>query len=218
MNVLEFIQKYFILLLPGIIGMLLYNKTIVYKEQHYYLEFTKIIMCSFFSFLLSDGVFYVIQLLFPCFIFSPIHIIEYIGSTANSIPSANVFASIVVAVVLACVLTKADYNNWIFIIANKLNLTHRTDNESVWDHFFDDAPVVTMRDLVTGNTYYGRVKSYSDNSSDREICFEDVKVFDKYSEFLYYAKNLYLSRAHNEFTIEVPSDKEVNNENDKQQS
>ena len=82
--------------------------------------------------------------------------------------------------------------------------------------FFDSTSVVTLRDLITGNTYYGSVASYSDNSSNREIYFDNVYVYDKYSEFLYHAEGLYLSRAHNEFTIEIPNEEEGHNINEQQ--
>jgi len=214
MSVLEFIQKYFIFLLPGIVGVLLYNKINIYKEQHYYLEFIKMIMYSFASFLLADGLFWSIKKCFPCFIFSPINVIEYISSENSTIPAANVALSIICAIVLACLLTKANYHNWIFVVANKLRLTRRIDNEAVWDHFFDESAVVTLRDVITGNAYYGSVVSYSDNSTNREIYFEDVYVYDKYGEFLYHAEGLYLSRAHNEFTIEIPKDNKEEKSNE----
>ena len=216
MSVLEFIQKYFIFLLPGIVGVLLYNKINIHKEQHYYLEFIKMILYSFVSFVFSDAMLLIVKKIFPCCIFSPINIIEYISSDNSSIPTANVILSICCDVIFACLLTKANYHNWIFIIANKLKLTRRIDNEAVWDHFFDTSSVVTFRDLVTGNTYYGSVVSYSDNSSNREIYFEDVYVYDKHSEFLYHAEGLYLSRMHNEFTVEIPNDKEEDKTNAQQ--
>lgn len=208
MSVLEFIQKYFVFLLPGIVGVLLYNKINIHKEQHYYLEFIKMILYSFVSFMVTDLLFLIILKLFPCFIGHPINIIKYIGSVDSSLPTANVIVSIIVAIIISCLLTKANYHNWIFTIANKLKLTRRIDNEAVWDHFFDTSSVVTLRDFVTGNTYYGLVVSYSDNSTNREICFNDVKVYDKYSEFLYHAESLYLSREHNEFSIEIFNDRE----------
>lgn len=214
MSILEFIQKYFIFLLPGIVGVLLYNKINIHKEQHYYLEFIKMILYSFLSFYFSDTILFVIKKIFPCFIFSPVNIISYISSEDSLIPAANVILSILCAMIFACLLTKANYNNWIFIVANKLKLTRRIDNEAVWDHVFDESSIVTLRDLVTGNSYYGSVASYSDNSSNREIYFDDVYVYDKNSNFLYHAEGLYLSRVHNEFTIEIPTKKEEEKQSD----
>lgn len=87
-----------------------------------------------------------------------------------------------------------------------MKLTRRIDNQTVWEHVFDDNDVIVLRDSVTGNTYYGKVYSFSDNSENREIYFENVSVFDENSDFLYHAEKLYLSRVHNEFTIEIQDD------------
>ena len=221
MDILTFIQKYFVLLLPGIIGILLYNKLNIHKEQHYYLEFVKVITYSIFSFVFSDVVFWIIKNLFPCFIYSPINIIPYIASNATAIPTANVVLSIIFALVLACILTKANSKNWLFRFANKLKLTRRIDNQPVWEHAFDTDDIIILRDYITKNIYYGKVISYSDNSEIREIRFEDVRVFNEHAEFLYHAEELYLSRTHNEFSIEIQNYNEfyeTERQNDEEQA
>lgn len=209
MDIFEFVQKFFLLLLPGILGSYLYASLNVQKEQHYYFEFLKIVMLSFVSYLSTDVLFLGIKKLFPCFICAPIDIIHKIGSTETAIPTANVLISIGFALILACILTKSRYENWLFKLANKLKLTRRIDNQTVWEHVFDDSNIVVLRDRVTKNTYYGKVKSYSDNSDNREIYFENVYVFDELSNPLYHAETLYLSRSHNEFTIEIQNDSQA---------
>lgn len=206
MEIIEFVQKFFLFLLPGILGSYLYATLNVQKEQHYYFELLKMIMISFVSFLLTDILFSGIKWLFPCFIYDSIDIVHQIGTAEATIPTENVLISVVFAILMACVLTKAGYKNWLFKLAVKLNLTRRIDNKTVWEHIFDDNDVVVLRDLVTRNTYYGKVCSFSDNSENREIYFEDVYVYDEHSEFLYHAEKLYLSRVHNEFTVEIQDD------------
>lgn len=206
MDIFEFLQKFFLILLPGIIGSYLYASLNVQKEQHYYFEFLKMIMLSFVAYLSTDVLFGSIRKLFPCFICAPIDIVHLIGTVEAVIPTANVLVSVVFAILWACVLTKSRYENWLFKLANRLKLTRRIDNQTVWEHVFDDSDIVVLRDRVTKNTYYGKVVSYSDNSENREIYFADVYVFDERSDFLYHAEKLYLSRAHNEFTIEIQND------------
>lgn len=218
MNVFEFIQKFFLFLLPGILGSYLYAALNVQKEQHYYFEFLKIIMLSFISYLATDACFGAIKKLFPCFIFNPIDIIHHIGAVESGIATANVLASVILALFWACILTRAQYENWLFKLANKLKLTRRIDNQTVWEHVFDDSDVVVLRDRITKNTYYGKVISYSDNSENREIYFGDVYVFDEYSDLLYHADKLYLSRAHNEFTVEIQNDSQSTEGENKNES
>lgn len=209
MDIFEFIQKFFLLLLPGIIGFYLYILLNIQKEEHYYLVFLKVIVISFVSYLCTDIVFAAVSSIIPCVNLNAIDIIHQIGANATTIPTANVLMSVLFALVLACLLTKVEYENWIFLIANKLHITRRTDNQTVWEHFLDENNVVILRDQVTKLSYYGKVHSYSDNSPNREIFFEDVAVFDKNSNRLYHMEKLYLSRAHNEFVLEVPDDLEI---------
>ena len=209
MDIIEFVQKFFLFLLPGILGSYLYASLNVQKEQHYYFEFLKMIMMSFVSYLLTDILFGGINWLFPCFIYDPIDIVHQIGATEATIPTGNVLVSIVFALAVACVLTRAGYENWLFRLANRMKLTRRIDNQTVWEHVFDNNDVIVLRDLITGNTYYGKVYSFSDNSENREVYFENVSVYDKNSGFLYHAEKLYLSRLHNEFTVEVHDDTRV---------
>lgn len=223
MDIFEFIQKFFLILLPGILGSYLYASLNVQKEQHYYFVFLKMIMMSFVSYLLTDALFSGIKQLFPCFIYDSIDIVHQIGAVDAVIPMENVLGAIVFSIILACVLTKAGYENWLFRLANRLKLTRRIDNQTVWEHAFDENSIIVLRDFVTKNTYYGKVVSFSDNSDNREIFFEDVYVFDEMSNPLYHAEQLYLSRAHNEFTIEIHDDTvdnkgERKDESDQEQS
>ena len=219
MDAFEFVQKFFVILLPGILGSYLYAALNVQKDQHYYFELLKIIMLSFLSYLFTDVLFGAIKKLFPCFVYGPIDIIHQIGVSNAVIPTANVIFSVIFAILFACLFTKAGYENWMFKLANKLGLTRRIDNQTVWEHVFDDSDIVVLRDQVTKNIYYGKVYSYSDNSENREIYFENEYVFDEESTPLYHAEKLYLSRAHNEFTVEIQDDSqdtkgEKNNEQD----
>ena len=203
MEFIDFLQKFFVFLIPGIIGIYLYGILNIQKEEHYYLSFLKIVMLSFASYLLTDVTFLATKMLCPCFVCDAIDILHYLGSSGTVIPTQNAIVAVLFSVILACLITKAQYRNWIFRIAAKLNITQRIDNKTVWDHIFNDSDVVVLRDEITKNVFYGKVTVYSDNSENREIYFENVRVFDNKSNFLYEAQNLYLSRAHNEFIIEI---------------
>ena len=140
--------------------------------------------------------------------YNAIDIVHKIGSNATYFPSENVILSVVWAVIISCILTKAVHENCASKIANKLKLTHRVDDRTVWERVFDTGETIVLRDHVTGNIYYGVVNVYSDDSDNREILFDKVYVSDQYGEFLYEAEALYISRAYNEFTIEIPDDDE----------
>ena len=118
------------------------------------------------------------------------------------LPTENVLAASIMGIMSVCLMTKAEYEDWIFHLANRLGLTNRADDKSVWDRVFDNGSVVTIRDMETTNTYYGEVYLFSDRGSQRELLLQDVDVYDNSSNFLYHMDFLYLSREHNRFTIE----------------
>ena len=216
MEFAELIQKFFLVLLPGTLGMLLYNKLNIRKEQHDYLEILQLICVSVASYLLADFVFWILNFI-PGFPIQPVNILNELGKSEINLPAPNIFAAVLASIFIACGMTKANAKNWLFSVANRLGITRRTDDQSVWDHFFeyDQFKFLVLRDLVTENTYSGRARIISDNSERREILFQDVCVLDKESHVLYHADFLYLSREHDQFVIEIrpkvpEDDKKIN--------
>lgn len=163
---------------------------------------------SFISFAIVDLLIGGITKLFPCLTWKAIDIIHQIGTKGLQIPIINVAVATGIAILFTGVLVKARSGNWLFRFANMLHLTKRIDNQPVWEHVFDRNDIVVVRDKVTTNTYYGRVTAYSDNSEIRELILEDVYVFDQEGERLYHTESAYLSRNHNEFTVETYNDQE----------
>lgn len=203
MEFIEFIQKFFIFLVPGILGLIIFNYYNPHKQRHYYIEFLYIILCSFFSLLTVDIVFGLIKLLFPCFIFKSLDIIRYISTMDGTMPTSNMIFSIIIAVTYALIGTKLNYHNTLFKIANKFKITYRTNNTTVWEQALAIKSYLVVRDYVTKNTYFGQVIEFSDNSEIRELLLNNVNVYDEESNFLYHAEEVFLSRLHNEFSIET---------------
>lgn len=208
MDIIEFVLQFFIFLIPGICSTLLYDSLNIRKERHYYIEILRLFFVSFISFAVVDLLICGITKLFPGLTWKPIDIVHQIGTKGLQIPIINVAVATGVAILFTGVLVKARSGNWLFWFANKLHLTKRIDNQPVWEHAFDENDNVVVRDKITTNTYYGKVSSYSDNSEIRELILEDVYVFDQDGERLYHANSVYLSRNHNEFTIETYDDHE----------
>ncbi len=137
MDFFEFVQKFFVILLSGIFGSYIYAAINIRKEQHYYLEVLKMIVLSFASYAVTDFIFGVIKGMFPCFIYAPLNIIHYIGTDKTEIPTANAATATIIGIVLAGLLTKANNENWLFRLANRLKLSHRASNQCVWDIFYE---------------------------------------------------------------------------------
>ena len=208
MDIVDFVLQFFIFLIPGICSTLLYDSLNIRKERHYYIEILRLFFVSFISFAVVDLLICGITKLFHGLTWKPIDIVHQIGTKGLQIPIINVAVATGVAILFTGILVKARSGNWLFRFANKLHLTKRIDNQPVWEHAFDRNDIVVVRDKVTTNTYYGRVVAFSDNSEIRELILEDVYIYDQEGDRLYHTESVYLSRNHNEFTVETYNDQE----------
>jgi hypothetical protein len=203
MEFIEFIQKFFVFLLPGILGLIVFNYFNPCKQKHYYIEFLYIILYSFFSFLIVDSIFALIKRCIPSVPFYPINIVTHIGTLNGEMPLVNMIAAIIVVMIIALTGTKINYRNTLFKMANKLKITYRTNNTTVWENALHDKTYVVIRDYITKNTYYGQLLEFSDASDLRELRLGSVSAFNEESELLYEVNEVFISRGHNEFSIET---------------
>lgn len=205
-ELIDFFQKFFVFLLPGIVGRFIMVTVNIHKEQHYYFEILSIIVLSTLSYLIADGLFAIICLVWPSAPVQSIGIINRLATAQLSVPFPNVCCSCVLGIVLSCLLTKAVQEDWIFKFANRLKITTRSDDKPVWNHLFDQQSTIILRDTITQNVYFGSVIRYSDNSENKEILMSDVRVFNQESVLLYQMDRVYLSRKHDAFSIEIAFD------------
>ena len=217
MDFVNFIRATFVFFLPGVLGMLLYNYLNAIKEFVIYIQAIKVILISFFSFLFTDGIFWLLDLIFENTYIKPVNIIKYITNTSNAMPISNMCVAMIFSLIIAIIFTKLDSHNTIFKLAKKTNLTYKVSSKPVWETSLSQKEYVVVRDYVSKNTFYGQVIEYSDDSSIRELLLKDVSVFTEESQLLYNAEEVFLSREHNEFSIEIfdyskQSEGEDNNE------
>ncbi len=96
--------------------------------------------------------------------------------------------------------------NW---VGRKIYASKRSGDEDTWSYFnnSDQVQWVFVRDFSNNRVYYGAVGQYSDSDQVKEIVLNDVQVFsiDK-DELLYCVEALFLSRDHDNWTIEVPGE------------
>ncbi len=205
MEIFIFIQKVFVFLIPGAIFVKICEYFIPHKEKHYYFQLLSMLLLSCLLFLITDIILLPIKLIFNSIIKNlyDMNIFDYIFKLDVTMSKVNFIIAIILSIILSIITIKFQYNNFIFKFLNKLKISFRVSNKDVWTNFIDDKPFVVIRDMLTENVYYGTIIEYSDDSAIRELSLKNVKVFDKESNFLYCLENLYISREHNEFTIEV---------------
>jgi hypothetical protein len=203
MELLLFIQKFFIFMIPGAIGVLLFYYLNPHKDKHYYIEFLVMLMYSFFSFVLTSVLLKLIDRFFNAN-FGSLDIVNFIiSNNMHQLTAWHVLLAIVFSICIALLGTRLFDGNNIFRIANKIRVTGRTSNKAVWETFMRTSSYIVLRDNLENKVYYGQVIEYSDDSQIRELQLHDVAVFNEESELLYKAEDVFISRNHNEFTIET---------------
>ncbi len=197
MELANFITKFFLLLIPGTIGILLFYYLNPVKERHYYIEFMKISIFSFLSFSLTSW-----SIWFSKSSPIPFDPVQLFTNNAANIGSNELMLSIVFAVILSLVASKINSGNYLFKLLNKIKIINKTSNNQVWDIALRELSVISVRDLKYKLVYYGCLVDYSDNSDIRELYLSNVDVYSD-SSLLYKAEKLYISRNHDEIIVEV---------------
>lgn len=116
--------------------------------------------------------------------------------------------AIMVATILAIAAAYAHNYSLVNRLGRLIRASKRSGDEDTWDFFNSSVDVVWVHvyDHTLDRVYYGLVKRYSDSEKPREMVLRDVQVFKISTDELLYCKDyVYLSRDHNNWTIEVPA-------------
>lgn len=118
---------------------------------------------------------------------------------------AIVVASLL-SVLVAIVASYIDEYKIINKAGRLIKATKRFGDEDVWDYFnrSPDIKWVYVRDLKRDIYYYGWIQAWSDPYKDRELLIREVEVYKRSTaEFLYRTDVVYLSRKHDDLTIDA---------------
>jgi hypothetical protein len=121
----------------------------------------------------------------------------------------DVFRTTAIAPLLAIFWSLAANRKWFLRIMQKIRVTRRFGDESVWDFTFNlNTPAVeyvNLRDFENHVIYSGFVRAFSDGSETREILLEQVQVYELESgKSLYEMPLIYLSRRREPLHLEFP--------------
>jgi len=223
MGLSSLLIKIIVLILPGIIGWMLFRKLVGWSAKSKWYDFCEIIVFS----VIIYGVLGIL-----------VKILKYIGLSDYNVIFFDtilneetkiicvwpeIFLAGLTAVPIAFLSSYVYTHKVINRLGRYLNVTRRFGDEDVWDCFHNlpqesGYDWVYVRDCKANLIYFGCIVAYSDSGKERELLLKDVDVFtNSGGERLYKAKMLYLCRDKYDLSIEVPEiDKEKQNESSKQ--
>jgi len=215
MTIDAFLFKLLILSIPGVIVLGIYKKVAVVRYSRKY------------SYNVSDLFSVLVFSIICCFLydlggnlFSKICNTS-IDSVLKKLLNTNIFTSFellllsVVAVFVGMILSLLETKKVLYKIVRKLKISTHYGDDDVWTFFCNspDTVWIFVRDHKNDLLYFGMLEQYSDPGELRELLLSDVTVYmnSNTDEPLYKTSKVYLSRLHDEISIEYVSNKEDTN-------
>lgn len=208
MEISEFTLKLIILLIPGGISCLIFEKLTIHKSWNSFKFISNSIFLGGLSYLSAQLIFGICNdLSFANF---------WENLPTKQIPFKAVIKSSFVAILIGFAGSKFDHYKILNRIGKKLKVTTKYGDEDLFYYFLNSSNVteVYVRDIKNNITYHGLVDSFSENGSIKEIVLSDVKIYNyETSEFAYSLSKIYLCKPNDELIIELPNFEPKNDNN-----
>lgn len=200
MEISELTLKLIIILVPGALSSIIFEKLSIHKTWTPFQFVSKSILFGATSYILA-------QLLFN-FNGEDSELNGFWDNLASEkIPFTVVIKASICSIILAVICIALDYYKVINKIGKCIKITSKYGEENLYTYFLNASNVqqVYIRDIENKITYHGYVDAYAETDNFVEITLYSVKVYEYItSEFMYDVDRIYLSRTKNNLIIEVP--------------
>lgn len=200
MEIPELTLKLIILLTPGAIASIIFEKLTIHKKWNSFQFVANSILFGGTSYLAAQIIFNICQTdkTFENF---------WSNLPSKDIPFNAVTKAIFVSVLVGFVCAGLDNYKIVNKIGKLLNLTTKYGDENLYSYFLnaDNVNELYIRDISKNITYHGMISSFSETDEIKEIVLSDVKVYDyETSTLMYELDKLYLSKPKDDLVLEVP--------------
>lgn len=200
MEVSELTLKLILVLVPGAIAGMIYEKLTLHAKWSPFKFIIHSIMFGGVSYLLVQG----LQDLL-----CGTHSLRAFWKNLPSkeIPYQAVIYASLASIPLGLAASAIDQYKLINRFGKFLRITNKYGDENLYYYFLNAQHVseVYIRDRTAQLTYHGLIESFSESKETHEIVLRDVVVYDyDTSQELYTLDKIYLSKHKNEIVIELP--------------
>lgn len=203
MSLSGFLIRIILLVIPGIIGSLLYRSLRGRTSRKDWEDYLEIVVFAFLAYSIHGLLNKMFGAGDPLTAFR-----AFTNETAaidQPVGHAIFFASLL-SVPVAFAASYVDEYKLINKFARRIKATRRFGDEDVWDYFnrSPDIKWVYVRDQKRDVYYYGWIQTWSDPYKERELLLREVEVYQKSTaELLYKTDVVYLSRKSDDLTIDA---------------
>lgn len=200
MEIPELTLKLIILLTPGAVASIIFEKLTIHKKWNSFQFIANSILFGGISYLAAQFAFNLCQQdsSFDNF---------WSNLPSKEIPFSAITKALSISIFIGFICAGLDNYKFVNRIGKFLKLTTKYGDENLYSYFLnaDNVNEIYFRDIPNNITYHGMINSYSETSDFKEIVLRDVKVYDyETSTFMYELDKVYLSRPKDDIIIEVP--------------
>jgi len=209
MDVSEFTLKLILLLIPGGVASIIFEKLTIHKSWEPFKFVTYSIMFGGFTYFLA-GLTIDKWLNF-----------HYLNNFWTDLQSKSInynfiLEAVCVAIIIGLVSAGLDNYKIINKLGKRLRLTTKYGDENLYSYFLNAKNIteVYVRDLERNITFHGLIDSFSETDEIKEIVLRDVKVYDyTTSAWCYNLDKVYISKPKDNLVIEIPFLTQQHNQN-----
>jgi hypothetical protein len=208
MELTDFTLKLILLLIPGTICSLIIETVALHKKFSQFRLIINTILLSILTLAFLQFLYWGFQLFHVCrpnFQFTSLDTWELFFDKNQSINPLELFLCIPIAIVTGFLVGSAIQFKLVNKLAQKLHLSNKFGDDSLFMHFLSNQVWVYVRDKKKGLTYYGIVNAYAEDEQSKEIVLRRVIVYEyATSTELYQLSHIYLKFNEDDLTIETP--------------
>ena len=201
MEISQLTLKLIILLIPGAIASIIFEKLTIHKKWDAFKFIAHCILLGGLSYLLAD-VICGMPIRDPDFEKFWLNLQEAI------IPISVVIKSLFAAILVGFITSALDNYKVVNRLGKFFKFSTKYGDENLYSYFLTSPEVneIFLHDIANNITYHGMIDSYSETDEFKEIVLRDVKVYVYDTATLAYEINrIYLSRPKDSIIIEVPA-------------
>lgn len=200
MEIPELTLKLIILLTPGAVASIIFEKLTIHKKWNSFQFIANSILFGGISYLVAQLAFNICRhdSSFDNF---------WLNLPSKEIPFVAVIKAVITSIFIGFICAGLDNYKFVNRIGKFLKLTTKYGDENLYSYFLnaDNVNEIYFRDIPNNITYHGMINSYSETNEFKEIVLRDVKVYDyTTSTLMYELDKVYLSRPKDDIIIEVP--------------
>jgi hypothetical protein len=201
MEISELTLKLIILLLPGAVSSIIFQKLTVHKKWNSFQFVLNSILFGLSSYLISQ---LIASIKTPDEDF--VKLWEHLQT--NELPKASIIIFCLVTSVFVGFLS-AGIDNYKLInkIGKFFKFSTKYGDENLYSYFLGSPDIneIFVHDVKNNITYHGNVDAYSETTEIKEIVLRNVKVYNyETSEYSFSISRVYLSMSKDEMVIHVP--------------